>query len=1586
MISSLRKSHAASTRTTATPAAYNDSFSMESYITEQWNEIAMASWKEMRREMADTAPPTGLVVYVLDVSASMAKIKENLAKSVAAVMKVMKCVCPGVAQTVVTYTDFDDDSLMRPPVVEAPFSLDWSPETITNYLNEDVVVRGGGLTGREAFDVALNFVLRELVPSFRHIGNCDASTPVLIFNLTDEDMRLCDNKGVYGRVNTPVYGECDYTCSECDHTEATRSATFFKQRWGMNRPTTAKELKDLLIEKNCWLRCLSYGDNLPPGYTELCKVDGDYGADNDRWQFFLSDENYYHCTYEPVLRMLAKQQWCLFSNVSSTFSATAVLKNVPPHLIEKFVALGEVVEVDPAWNITQAQVEDFKSRIEVPHVCKVSKLVHGGELSSDNFLLSNAYDRVSTLSAYQNRQQECAAELADRFGSGGNVASSLVSLFNTAAENMSEDDIGKTEFGHCLCKGCTKLYGGVKDKLINKDRYIAVQLARYLAKSLFEPMIKDEVMVCVGAALNHVIGAFYNCVATQSSHCFEIQKILSDLKGNRNDGTSSDSRKRAYDIIRNSRAERNVHYDAATAISKMIEKKKETIIKKKKKEDITDDDGDRIVWLYLKNFAYVEREVRNLTKNLTPEQFKRFEMPECYSVVKTIAANIEATVDIADIPESASASSRFVAIPVTELYTLESMNQIISERATKYFDGDTIVAAMTFIPASDALQMLTNLVDTKYGLETKGYSGVKAVAAAVSSESTTDFFAKVGFEALKSFVPAKRRPEGLSTETMFEVVMGDGFEGSLADKLSNKITLSHIAGWAKKYNGTNVLRKKIEHFLVVWSLVKMQKNGICDGYRAFDVKELVFEKESYFTCTTCNMPVLKEERFGVTDMCIRCVKPKDANEFIRSNFGGDGKEKDFAAPEQEGVQPPPSSTTTTTSGGGDGDDDEEEDFAAPKQEGVQPPPSSTTTTTSGGGSGGDGEEEDFAAPKQEGVQPPPSSTTTTTSGGGDGDDDDFAAPKQEGVQPPPSSTTTTTSGGGSGGDGEEEDFAAPKQEGVQPPPSSTTTTTSGGGDGDDGEEEDFAAPKQEGVQPPPSSTTTTTSGGDGGGDGDDDEEEDYFAAPKQEGVQPPPSSTTTTTSGGDGDDEEEDFAAPKQEGVLPPPSSTTTTTSGGGSGGDGDDDEEEDFAAPEQEGVQPPPSSTTTTTTTSGDGGDDEEEEDFAAPKQEGVQPPPSSTTTTTSGGDGGGGGDGDDEEEDFAAPKQEGVQPPPSSTTTSGGDGEEEDFAALKQEGPLKFSNWKLITDKNDADEKIEGKETVTEYKILVERLKSKNKQEKVEAANKIIRTRLNPGVYFTNITTALSAAKACSLMGEGGRKLVHVMLENGVCSIPSAVCLECAVCKSIYKASPLAPAKKQYRLCPWCRTARKFKLAGKPGLELLQKMIVNKKDTVSDNQFLWALEHEVSKLSRGVSSDATEDIENFFKTMREKTPDDNTTMFKEVLKTEISVAKYGRVKIMSEVYDGGPCLLQDKVEWSKFNTEVCEKGLLGYRLDKQWSGWQDMCAAKLDDTWKFVHQTAVKEGARDDLMKTLGVTDFINVKAIGDKIRSIVNRQKSV
>nr|BDV50236.1 MAG: wsv465-like protein [Chiromantes dehaani nimavirus] len=462
--------------------------------------------------------------------------------------------------------------------------------------------------------------------------------------------------------------------------------------------------------------------------------------------------------------------------------------------------------------------------------------------------------------------------------------------------------------------------------------------------------------------------------------------------------------------------------------------------------------------------------------------------------------------------------------------------------------------------------------------------------------------------------------------------------------------------------------------------------------------------------------------------------------------------------------------------------------------------------------------------------------------------------------------------------------------------------------------------------------------------------------------QVPPPPAATAASGG-----EEDFAAPKQEeGVQPPPSSTTTSGDGGSGG-------EEDFAAPKQEeGVQPPPSSTTT----SGDGGGGGEE-DFAAPKQEeGVQPPPSSTTTSGDGGGSGGDGSG---EEDFAPPKQEGVQPPPKPP---------------KQEDPLKFSNWKLITDENDADEKIEGKKAVTEYKILVERLKSKNEQEKVEAANKIIRTRLNPGVYFTNIKTALSAAKACSLMGEGGRKLVHVILENGFCSIPSAVCLECAVCNSIYKASPLAPAKKQCRLCPWCRTARKFKLAGKPGLELLQRMIVNKKDTVSDNQFLWALEHEVSKLSRGVLSDATEDgaaIENVFKTMREMTPmrekTPESTAFKLKTPPEISVAKYGKVKIiMPEVYDGGPCLLQDKVKWSRFNTEVCEKGLLGYRLDKKWSGWKDMYAAKLNDTWKFVHQTAVKEEARDDLMDTLGATNFINVKAIGDKIRSIVNRQKSV
>ena len=135
-----------------------------------------------------SSPHVGLVVYALDVSSSMANINDCLAKCATTTMELMKVVCPGVAQAVVTYTDFDSPSLDEPPAIDALNTLNWKPNGSVTGIH----LRGDGSFGCETFDIALNFILRELVPEFHKKENCDINhpTPVLIFNITDEDIRL----------------------------------------------------------------------------------------------------------------------------------------------------------------------------------------------------------------------------------------------------------------------------------------------------------------------------------------------------------------------------------------------------------------------------------------------------------------------------------------------------------------------------------------------------------------------------------------------------------------------------------------------------------------------------------------------------------------------------------------------------------------------------------------------------------------------------------------------------------------------------------------------------------------------------------------------------------------------------------------------------------------------------------------------------------------------------------------------------------------------------------------------------------------------------------------------------------------------------------------------------------------------------------------------------------------------------------------------------------------------------------------------------------------------------------------------------
>nr|BDT62625.1 MAG: wsv465-like protein [Metapenaeus ensis nimavirus] len=72
--------------------------------------------------------PSGLVIYIMDITASMAPIKESLATSS---FKVMRAIHPGVDYA----SDFDSVSCIEGPILEAPNTEGWvTGDQFSEYL------------------------------------------------------------------------------------------------------------------------------------------------------------------------------------------------------------------------------------------------------------------------------------------------------------------------------------------------------------------------------------------------------------------------------------------------------------------------------------------------------------------------------------------------------------------------------------------------------------------------------------------------------------------------------------------------------------------------------------------------------------------------------------------------------------------------------------------------------------------------------------------------------------------------------------------------------------------------------------------------------------------------------------------------------------------------------------------------------------------------------------------------------------------------------------------------------------------------------------------------------------------------------------------------------------------------------------------------------------------------------------------------------------------------------------------------------------------------------------------------------------
>ena len=156
----------------------------------------------------------GLVLFCIDVSGSMINIKNLLAQYVVSIIKMLYVISSGLNFGVVFYTDYDRGNRSR--VVWSPMSLEWEPQKLAHFIKNSIVEGGGG-TNCECFDVAFNYILREIVPFYRQTGA--TNSPVLVINLTDEDMRVftreySNNCSIYSHLN--IKGPFSYGYMDID--------------------------------------------------------------------------------------------------------------------------------------------------------------------------------------------------------------------------------------------------------------------------------------------------------------------------------------------------------------------------------------------------------------------------------------------------------------------------------------------------------------------------------------------------------------------------------------------------------------------------------------------------------------------------------------------------------------------------------------------------------------------------------------------------------------------------------------------------------------------------------------------------------------------------------------------------------------------------------------------------------------------------------------------------------------------------------------------------------------------------------------------------------------------------------------------------------------------------------------------------------------------------------------------------------------------------------------------------------------------------------------------------------------------------
>ena len=457
----------------------------------------------------DCSGKEALVVYMLDTSGVMKD-------AVGAMKEAMDCVTSAaglvssVHHALVLYGDFDSEEVVT--------VYDGVPEVFERLLG-GITAAGGGGTNCEAFDFALQHVLRVVVPRYRKAGGGGS---VLAFNITDEDVRLRNERGVYGS----AVSEWWYPAVEIERQYARAAELAYDGLWGA-KPPTPSELARQLAECDVWLRTVHGGAGKRcSGYVFLQRFDP------SRIQIFFTGETR---RYDSVrLGGFLLRQILLLTAAPLPLAEPIDPRTIPFGFLEStlasrrneaaHLARGNAgpFEDEPAPRSAQVAFDSFKAKVG----SLAEDVLEHVFFPADFGLLALDTATQETPCPGRSWPRTAAGQIALRTSEGPSPPpgpSLCAKVKRRVCEATARGEWTRAG-DECRCGTCAE--AALSDD-VETSRNLAAGLAA--ARRFVKPMTENEAALEICALNPALSGAVFLVIASLAVRCLTVSGMLSEL-------------------------------------------------------------------------------------------------------------------------------------------------------------------------------------------------------------------------------------------------------------------------------------------------------------------------------------------------------------------------------------------------------------------------------------------------------------------------------------------------------------------------------------------------------------------------------------------------------------------------------------------------------------------------------------------------------------------------------------------------------------------------------------------------------------------------------------------------------------------------------------------------------------------------------------------------------------------------------------------------------------------------------------------------------------------------------------------------